>query len=386
MDTTDFLLISLCATSLTLALVFLTAWYRFGKLPHLLTWSLTFGFSTLQWLGNIFGDMLFPSLEIYRLVVNLLSILVVSSAVHGFRQWGGETTLSRKLIIAALLATTIVFLSVFAETERGFQMAVNPIYSGILLLWVIIIVYSVRKPGIGEVTDWALLVATGLLALQQLGAGVAAVMYGLTSIESYLSMYSLINLTGMPASFIAMGMFTILLVASDLFRRLENQATTDQLTGLLNRRGFEADSGAAISQCRRYSMDLSIIVTDIDYFKQINDNYGHGTGDLALREFAKSLRNMTRLEDIVCRLGGEEFAIVLPNTCLQEAMMTALRMKEKIAQTVLETESGAMISMTASFGVTQLQPEDQNIEDIIHRADRALYRAKESGRDRVESA
>ena len=389
MESSRILLISLCTTSAMLSVIFLLAWYRFGRKSHLLTWSVAFAFATLQWLGNIYIAH-FPTRATYLLTVNTLSLLVISAGLHGFRQWAGRKNILLELFITGTLVLLLLAWYTFIDSNQGFQMALSPAYAGLLLLWIGEIIFTSRKSGTRsgtsrEMADWALLVVTGLFALEQLGAAACGLLYGVTADTFYAATYHLINFVGMPASLTGMGMFTLLLVASDMFRQLEEQAVTDQLTGLYNRRGFDLEAGQMLSRSRRYRTELSLIVTDIDYFKTINDHYGHVTGDEALCQFAEILKSSMRLEDCVSRLGGEEFALMLPDTCLQEAMMTALRIKDTIEESRLSHKQHK-INLTSSFGVAELRPEDKTVTDLLYRADQALYQAKEAGRNQVKAA
>ncbi len=154
----------------------------------------------------------------------------------------------------------------------------------------------------------------------------------------------------------------------------------DPLTGLANRRALEENMMRFISLSRRWQHPLSIIMVDIDYFKTVNDRYGHLTGDEVLVCFSQILKSLSRVEDIVARFGGEEFILLLPNTSLDEATQLAERLR-------VDTQAATMpipTSITASFGVTRMLDQDTP-ESLIARADRALYEAKQSGRNSVRT-
>jgi diguanylate cyclase (GGDEF)-like protein len=153
------------------------------------------------------------------------------------------------------------------------------------------------------------------------------------------------------------------------------QATTDSLTGLLNRRSFEH----RVATLRREESDVTIAMADLDHFKLLNDTYGHGTGDRALRLFAQVLGESLRTEDVVCRHGGEEFAIAVPGCTIEKAreIFDATRTRLEAAIAV-----AGLPKFTVSFGVVGSDPHD-DLPTLISRADAALFQAKREGRDRV---
>jgi diguanylate cyclase (GGDEF)-like protein len=166
--------------------------------------------------------------------------------------------------------------------------------------------------------------------------------------------------------------------------RLVELATTDSLTGILNRgegiRRFEQE----ISRSRRKQLPLSIILIDIDNFKKFNDNLGHQVGDQVIRLVADLLTATLRNYDIICRYGGEEFLVVLPATELPKAIETAERLRTLVAEmTPAAGGREAAINLTISLGVSSLQPGD-SLDGLVYRADNALYIAKEEGRNQVQ--
>lgn len=165
-----------------------------------------------------------------------------------------------------------------------------------------------------------------------------------------------------------------------LHDRLQKMLRTDELTGLSNRRHFMEFLDKMISLSKRHSHDLSLLMADIDNFKKINDNYGHQKGDLFLKKVGKILKENTRNEDLVARIGGDEFFILLPATGTQKAIKIAKRIKASI----LEVDMLPNEKNTVSIGVAELKPNDST-ESFLKRADDALYIAKENGRNRVES-
>jgi diguanylate cyclase (GGDEF)-like protein/PAS domain S-box-containing protein len=164
---------------------------------------------------------------------------------------------------------------------------------------------------------------------------------------------------------------------------LQRQAHLDYLTGLANRRSFMDRSEIELSRTRRYNNLLSILMLDIDHFKQINDTYGHQSGDLVLKSVARTFQEVLRNVDIIGRLGGEEFAVVLPKTGITKATEVAERLREKISAGEVALPDGINIRFTVSIGITALIDMNSDINMLLNEADKALYKAKQAGRNRV---
>ena len=161
-----------------------------------------------------------------------------------------------------------------------------------------------------------------------------------------------------------------------------NLATSDPLTGLHNRRGFFPLANQLYSRAKRDGSPLSLLYIDIDHFKQINDQFGHLAGDQSLVGIAGSLQQRSRESDVLARLGGDEFILLMPNANLKSAQQLAGEIRQSIPIR-FQAEQGR--ELTLSIGVAQLKVQDQSVEDLLQRADQALYRAKSNGRNRVES-
>jgi two-component system cell cycle response regulator len=161
-------------------------------------------------------------------------------------------------------------------------------------------------------------------------------------------------------------------------------AITDGLTGLHNRRYMESHLGTLVEQAAARGKPIAILVLDIDFFKAVNDNYGHDAGDDVLREFAIRLRKSIRGIDLACRLGGEEFVIVMPETDMAVATAVAERLRRRIAAEPFPIDGGRLnIEVTISIGIAALETGEDNAAAMLKRADQALYRAKRDGRNRV---
>ena len=161
-------------------------------------------------------------------------------------------------------------------------------------------------------------------------------------------------------------------------------AITDALTGLFNRRYMETHLATLVEQAANRGKPIAVLVLDIDYFKSINDGYGHDAGDDVLREFSLRVRKSIRNIDLACRYGGEEFVIVMPETDMAVATMVAERLRRLIANEPFAIQQGARhIEVTISIGIATLSNHEDTAATILKRADQALYRAKRDGRNRV---
>lgn len=175
---------------------------------------------------------------------------------------------------------------------------------------------------------------------------------------------------------------------ANVYAEILKHATLDALTGFYNRRQLEERIKQEVSNAKRQNAPLCGIMTDIDFFKSVNDTYGHAVGDLVLQTIAKIIRGQLREYDIAGRYGGEEFSILLPFTKIEEAEMVAERLRKTIETKIIDISKVnpeseiKTIKVTLSLGIYEMQ-EDDNDEDLLKKADKALYRAKNTGRNKV---
>ncbi len=163
---------------------------------------------------------------------------------------------------------------------------------------------------------------------------------------------------------------------------LETMAAVDWLTGVYNRRHFEKLARAEFARSQRYLRPLSFLMLDIDHFKEINDRFGHAAGDRVLKAIANACCSAKRDSDVVARVGGEEFALMLPETTAEAAMKLAERLRQQIGASYV-TIGKEQVNVTISVGVAGAAAATSGIESLLGRADHALYQAKRSGRNRV---
>jgi len=163
--------------------------------------------------------------------------------------------------------------------------------------------------------------------------------------------------------------------------RLRHMSETDSLTGLFNRRKLLSTLSERFHEYQRYGHPLAILMFDIDHFKQINDRFGHMIGDEVLRHISQVFTGSLRKVDLLARFGGEEFAVLLPHTDLEQARMVAERLRQLVVQTPCDD-----LEVTISVGVSVVTAGDSGPQEVLKRADDALYEAKRSGKNRVVTA
>jgi diguanylate cyclase (GGDEF)-like protein len=166
-------------------------------------------------------------------------------------------------------------------------------------------------------------------------------------------------------------------------QKMRSLASYDSLTGLLSRHAFFDNTNNYVSLAKREKNPFSVLIIDLDHFKNINDRYGHPAGDAVLRLFADVVNSVARRSDIIGRLGGEEFAMVLPSTSASEAVEFSERLHEAINKAVLKY-NGSAIKYTVSIGLAEFTSESvHSVDDLLAQADVALYQAKQAGRNRT---
>jgi len=300
------------------------------------------------------------------------------------------------IVIAALLVAIFadIFPACFVEGIglTPFKKISEYIISSILLSSIGVFLYK-RKAFDQNVVQW--LVASLILTI---GSELA--------FTFYVSVYGLSNLVGHFFKLISFYLIYIAIVEMGLekpqrllfnnlkrnekelqkaLKQVQRLAITDPLTGLFNQRHFTTVAEAEVQRTCRYERPLSAIMLDIDHFKRVNDTYGHTIGDHLLQEVAESCRRELRNVDLVGRYGGDEFAILLPESDLAVARRVAERLRMAIARRKLHTAKG-QATVTVSLGIAAVDCEDTALETLLSRADKALYVAKRKGRNQVRMA
>lgn len=378
-----YLIISLILTSIMLSVIFLMAWQTFGRKPYAMAWCVAYFSAAAQWSLNAFGSSIFEDRRVYWMVASAVAVVVVSLAFIGFRMWAGLKPFSKRLAAAGLILLAAIFWHTVVDRHVGWSMALGPAFAAIICIWCSVIIF--RRNSRTAPAEYGAAIAFFAFGVAQLIAGAAAFLQGPEINDEYLNIYSEVNFLTLPTAYIGMGLFTVFILASDLSVQMKALARTDQLTGLLNRRGFDRLSEPLLAHARRNDEPLSLILCDVDWFKKINDAHGHWAGDQVLVQLANFLTTSSADGFHVARLGGEEFVVVAPNVGQDEAMQIAERMRSELQRLPIFRDD-ASVRITASFGIAELQPADRDLYDIFRRADIALYQAKEAGRNLVRSS
>jgi diguanylate cyclase (GGDEF)-like protein len=256
-------------------------------------------------------------------------------------------------------------------------------YFAILVLSNIIILKS-RARGLMDMLLFTLLLLSAGHFLLKPYLAIASGGMGQTPQDYIHTAYALFSQSIGVALSVANGLLMLVIMTRDLMTDMSARSETDILSRLWNRRGFEMRSEAAIAQAKRARLPLSLVICDLDSFKTINDTYGHGLGDHVIAAFAAVLREIASEKDVVARIGGEEFAILLPGMGIQTARLFAEKARTNFSSRRIR-DMPEDSRFTASFGVAELAPSDL-LSDLMRRADNALYDAKKSGRNCVRLA
>jgi len=231
--------------------------------------------------------------------------------------------------------------------------------------------FELSKPGT-FVAGWAPII------YNDQSVGVLLVVVDGTEMQNFISTISATLLVVMLVLILLSGMIAYKFAAG-----FEKSAVTDGLMGIYNHKYFKQRLEAEVAKAARYAQSTSLVLLDIDYFKRVNDTYGHATGDLVLKNLARWVMDSVRTTDVAARYGGEEVAIILPHTSIAGAQEFAERLRHKIShQIISDPAEDAEFRVTISVGVTQWE-KGVTMLDMIKRADAALYQSKENGRNRV---
>ncbi|MDH5357730.1 MAG: GGDEF domain-containing protein [Gammaproteobacteria bacterium] len=348
-------------------------------IPGLGRWALAGGAGALALVLILFYGIQYwsPLLSLAQLIVVIGLVL----AWDGFRYFIGTPPLSR----LALVVITAILLTWVVATQLQDSIQLRVLGNAII------------------VAALSALIARELLtAPKQISAAMRATgwVYGINAVVFLIRIFATdlsaqptgpLNPNGFAAFMllwwlcmtIAVTLGMVLMTAERLQADLDKQANRDPLTGVLNRRSFSLMAEKALVQSRRYDKPLSILMMDLDRFKQINDRLGHSAGDILLCRFAAIAGQVLRGEDVFCRFGGEEFVALLPNASAELAQVAAERLRTTFAADSAKTETlenDLPLSPTVSIGIAELE-QDEDIETLIRRADKALYQAKKKGRN-----
>ncbi len=274
------------------------------------------------------------------------------------------------MILSPALSSFVLYLGFSDRPLLRFGFAAISIAMGCIASACCLVRYKVPR-NVGDIGTVAVL-AFGAGAELWVAAGALLLGYDL---QALINVYAVVA----PVLFVGLGIFVFQSYALDAIEELNRHAQTDPITGLLNRRAFDERLARALAAAQRYRRPLSVVIADIDHFKDINDTHGHASGDQVLAAFAQLLQEQSREVDTVARIGGEEFAILVPEVDAAGAAGYA----ERLRRAVEHMHGPEGICITASFGLADLVDARHDAALLLARADEALYVAKAGGRNRV---
>ena len=342
----------------------LAAGYGIGVLDVLMEF-------TLPWLVH----PEFAVFSIYAAYLSALTCGVIGVATHY-----GASPPKRIILIIWILAAALIPAMMAQPYGSGLRTLLYQIpYFCLQLLMTSVVLRSSRQLAL----DKLLAAVSSMVAATYLVKAAVAWRIGIASgPQGYLSSdYAAISQTLGAVFLIALALVLLLVIMRDTTMEMVERSETDPLSGLLNRRGFSAHGERMVSHAQRSGLPLSLVSIDLDRFKAINDGFGHAAGDMVIADFAGVLARSIDGSGLVARMGGEEFAILLPGRGAEEGGQIA----EELRMATLDglpKRDGLPDTVTASFGVAQLSEADQ-LTELSRKSDAALYRAKTMGRDRV---
>ena len=380
MDITT-LVFALALGNVTLCAALFFYQYESGKSPSLSIWSISKQCQAAAWLLLYFrGNSLVP--DPVSLPIGY-AVLFAGVALESGALWEGAGRLGWRRLTYPLLALAIVaFFACYFIDEMGLRVVAGSLILGACYLsGAAALATGWRR---GSMLRRFLVIATTLLALLVAARGVLV----LTMPDGWGWLSSALLQTLSSGAFyvlMMLGGFGFLLLSREqLQQELARLEVVDPLTDVPNRRGFFDKLAPWMALARRPGVPTALVLIDLDQFKRVNDSYGHPAGDAVLREVVEVCKRQLRESDQLARLVGVEFALLLPRTGAAEALLVAERMRAAIAGGAIKTER-AMITLTASFGVTLIRADDNTVS-LFKRADEALQQAKQQGRNLVVEA
>ncbi len=332
----------------------------------------------LEFLLRQQSDPVPVSIAIFLVFLSALSFAMIGVARH--YRFDPPWTAMTAIWIVAVLLVPVIFSMTYGSLQR-LALYQFPYFAMQALFGIMIWRSRRRQP-----LDLLLVVLQAISAIIYLLKPLFAAMVGTArSPQGYMeTTYAAISQSGSVVVLMATGLVLLLVMMRDTTAEMIARSETDPLSGVFNRRGFERHTEEALSRTAGDGSDAVLIAADLDHFKQINDNFGHAAGDGVIAHFAAMLKAAAPPEAIVGRVGGEEFAVLLPSAVLSDGRLYAEAVRTAFASKQLPV-FGVDRRFTASFGVAQMMPPE-NLPDLLLRADTALYRAKAGGRNQVRVA
>ncbi len=379
MDNQLFIALLNPAISLTLAAAFLLLWLYRRRRSHLLMVAVAFTGSAIGFMLQYF--VLPVGLPASRLLSTLSFTIAVLALAGAVIARYGRTPPWGQMGLLALGGLAGFAWFMFVEQHLTWRVfSINFAFGGICL-----VVAAELRAISGRGAIERMMIALALLSAANFLIRPVAAMALYGSYQSYDGFYSSFYWTTAVLSHAVFSLLIALSLFTDealvMMHKLHSDSLTDPLSGLLNRRGFEAKASALLETCARMNLPAALIAADLDRFKALNDRYGHAAGDRVIVEFASRLRMAAGTRAVAGRLGGEEFAVLLPMTDLAAARLFADAVRTVFSSAEIEGLPPET-RVTASFGIAA-RAGDESLAELTHRADEALYHVKRGGRDGV---
>ena len=305
--------------------------------------------------------------------------------INGIQAFNGVAPNHRIPIIVFVLLTLVDSYFVLANHDIRTAVVIAAIIFAAIYLYCARLTFS-REEGILGNFFWITSSLYLLMSVLMLGRAIYASQVGAEVFDSFATwpVNAYTFMLGAVSQFFISSLF-VLMLSYKLNRSLESIATIDSLTGVLNRRGLEDASIKMQDICKRINLSMAVLLIDIDYFKKVNDTYGHLVGDDVLRHIAKTISGILRSSDVLGRYGGEEFCAFLPNTTEGDALGLAERIRAGIEANPIKLGLNVNLKTTVSIGVADSVRAGYDFKGLLATADSAMYGAKNGGRNRVMS-
>ncbi len=315
-------------------------------------------------------------------VANVLLIIAYAHLIQAIREYSRAPDRSRVFFAMAVLSIGVELLFTYAWPSLNARIIFISIVIAVLAAFAVSAIHSKKEP----ITRPEHLVAImfGMAILIMLARVVTTPSANMTLLTSTSAMQGIVFTYASLMPVIATSGF-LLMCGERMNKDLARLATLDPLTGVFNRRTMTELATKAIAASKRHGRPLSLLSLDIDHFKHINDQFGHEAGDLALVRFVELVGEMMREADVLARIGGEEFVMILPDSNEAAALALAERVRQRLCDSDFVV-SGWPVPLHASIGVGTIGPDISDLETLLRKADRAMYQAKRTGRNRIVAA
>ena len=351
-------------------------WINNRARSYIVILSAAFAFYTLASGSRLF---LIPSNSSgYTLITSTLYLLCIALAVEGCLQRKGKSlSYAYAGVIIAVTLLTSGYCNFFVEDSLSTRIYINSFGNGLLAA---IAAYRLRPTRNSRLADKTLFALFLMLSVQLVVRPMVLVSPTDAEIQTFGdSRFWLAMHFSLILSAVLMGLTILFAIMTDITTDLKKESATDVLTGVYNRRGFDERASSVIASGKHHP--VSLVVCDIDHFKRINDKHGHPAGDRVIEKLSALLTAHVRKDDVVARIGGEEFAILLTECTPGGAKSFAERVRTLFEVPGIDALSG-LSKTTASFGIASHRP-GETLQQLMNRADRLLYEAKKTGRNRV---